>query len=75
MEEKLIKVKTIIADQLDINQNDILLESSLIDDLEADSLDIVELIMTFEDEFNLKIENDDLESIKTVADIVKLCNK
>jgi len=70
MDEKLLKVREIIAEQLDIDLDDITLETSLVEDLKADSLDIVELIMAFEDEFEIKIDDDVLENILTVQDII-----
>lgn len=65
------KVRDLIADQLRIDNNDITLDSVIVDDLGADSLDVVDLIMSFEDEFSLEIPDEALESIKTVGDIVK----
>lgn len=70
MDEKFEKVIAIISEQLDVDIEKITLETSLIDDLEADSLDVVELIMAFEDEFSTKIEEDALENIQTVQDII-----
>ena len=64
------KVVTILADQLDLDENQITMESRLMEDLIADSLDVVDLIMTFEDEFNTEFLEEDAESLKTVADIV-----
>lgn len=64
------KVVTILADQLDLDENQITMESRLMEDLNADSLDVVDLIMTFEDEFNTEFLEEDAESLKTVADIV-----
>lgn len=70
MDERLLKIREIIAEQLDIELEEITLETSLVDDLKADSLDVVELIMAFEDEFETKIDDDILENIKTVEDIL-----
>ncbi|KNZ41521.1 acyl carrier protein [Acetobacterium bakii] len=70
MDEKLLKVREIIAEQLDLDLDDITLETSLVEDLKADSLDIVELIMAFEDEFEIKIDDEVLENILTVQDII-----
>lgn len=75
MDERLLKVREIIADQLDVDFDDITLETSLIDDLKADSLDIVELITAFEDEFDIKIDDEVLENIQTVEDIVNAISK
>ncbi|MGL4606744.1 MAG: acyl carrier protein [Eubacteriaceae bacterium] len=70
MDANFLKIRKIIAEQMDVPEEDISLETSLIADLDADSLDIVELVMAFEDEFNVKIEDDELEKILTVDDIV-----
>lgn len=66
------KVKELIADQLDVDdKNSIAMESSITDDLGADSLDVVDLVMALEDEFSVEIPEDQVENIKTVGDIVK----
>lgn len=65
------KVSKIIADQLGVDESEIALESSFIDNLGADSLDIVELIMAFEEEFDLEIPDSEAENIKTVNDAVE----
>ena len=62
------KVTEIIAEQLGINADDITPESSFVDDLGADSLDIVELLMAFSDEFDIEISDEDAENIETVGD-------
>lgn len=64
------KVKEIIADKLSVNVDEVTLESSFIDDLGADSLDIVELIMALEDELDMEIPDEDVENFKTVGDVV-----
>ena len=64
------KVRKIIADKLDIEPDKISPDASFLDDLGADSLDIVELIMELEEEFNLEIPDEDAEKIRTVADAV-----
>ena len=64
------KVKKIIVDQLGIEEETITEKSSFIDDLGADSLDIVELIMAFEEEFDIEIADEDAEKIKVVADVI-----
>lgn len=65
------KVKSIIIDQLDVEEEKITLEASIQDDLGADSLDIVDLVMSFEEEFDIEIPDDQVENIKTVGDVVK----
>ncbi|WP_027623434.1 acyl carrier protein [Clostridium lundense] len=64
------KVKNIISEQLGIDAEEITMESSFMDDLGADSLDIVELIMALETEFDLEIPDEDAEKISTVGDVV-----
>ena len=64
------KLKEIIADKLSIDAEEITLDSSFIDDLNADSLDIVELIMALEDELEMEIPDEDVENFKTVGDVV-----
>jgi acyl carrier protein len=64
------KVRDTIAEQLSIDANDINMESSFIDDLGADSLDIVELIMALETEFDIEIPDEDAEKITTVGSVV-----
>ena len=65
------KVKKIIVDQLGVDENDVTMEASFIDDLGADSLDIVELIMALEEEFDLEIPDSEAEKITTVGDAVE----
>ncbi len=64
------KVKEIIADKLSVNEDDITKESSFIEDLGADSLDIVELIMALEDELEMEIPDEEAEKFVTVGDVV-----
>ena len=64
------RVKKIIVEQLGVDEDDVTLESSFIDDLGADSLDIVELIMALEEEFDLEIPDSEAEKITTVGDAV-----
>jgi acyl carrier protein len=65
------RVKTIICDQLAVEGEKVVATASFIDDLGADSLDIVELVMTMEEEFDLDIPDEDAEKMKTVGDVVK----
>lgn len=64
------KVKSIIVDQLGVDESAVTMEASFIDDLGADSLDLVELIMALEEEFNLEIPDGEAENIKVVSDVV-----
>ena len=64
------KVKSIISEQLNVDISEVVPEASFIDDLGADSLDTVELVMAFEDEFNIEIPDEDAEKIKTVGNVL-----
>jgi acyl carrier protein len=65
------KVRAIICDQLEMEEDSVTLDSVLLEDLGADSIDLADLVMTLEDEFDLEISDEELENIRTVADIVK----
>ncbi len=69
------KVKEIVVEQLGVDEADVTLDSTFIDDLGADSLDIVELIMAFEEEFNIEIPDEAAEKIKTVRDAVEYIDR
>ncbi len=64
------KVKQIIAEQLSVDEDSITMETDLIDDLKADSLDVVELVMEIEQQFNIEIPDETLKEVKTIKDIV-----
>jgi len=65
------KVKALIEEQMDISSNvEITMDTSFVEDLEADSLDVVELIMAIETEFDISVNDEDVENIKTVGDVV-----
>lgn len=64
------KIKGIIAEQLGLDASEITMESSFVDDLGADSLDIVELIMALEEEFDIEFPDEDAERVATVGDVV-----
>jgi acyl carrier protein len=68
-------VQEIIVEQLGLDEKDVTMSSRLREDLEADSLDIVELIMAFEDKFGGEISDEDAQSIVTVEDVVKFIEK
>lgn len=65
------KVKTIVVEQLGINYAEVTPEASFVEDLGADSLDVVELVMAFEEEFDLKITDEEASKIATVRDAVE----
>ena len=65
------KVREIISEKLSINEDEITMDSSFLDDLNADSLDLVELMMALEDELDTEIPDEEAESFKTVGDVVK----
>lgn len=69
------KIKAIISEQFDIDEDDITMETSFKEDLNADSLDLVELIMGLEDEFDLEVDDDKVENINTIGDVVNYINK
>jgi acyl carrier protein len=73
MAEKSIeeKVKDIIVEQLGVNPEQVTPQASFIEDLGADSLDIVELVMAFEEEFSVEVPDEDAEKLQTVGDVIK----
>ncbi len=69
------KVKKIIIDQLDVTEDELASGASFVDDLGADSLDTVEMVMAFEEEFSIEIPDEDAEKIRTVQDAVDYVEK
>jgi acyl carrier protein len=69
------KVKKIICEQLEVNEEDVVPEASFVDDLGADSLDQVELIMAMEEEFGISISDEEAEKIATVRDAIEYIQK
>jgi len=69
------KVKEIICEQLSVEESEVVREASFIETLNADSLDIVELIMAFEEAFEIEIPDDDAEKIRTVGDAIDYITK
>ena len=65
------KLKEILAEQLELDEDKITYESHILDDLGADSLDVVDLIMSIEDEFGMEVPDEAVDSIRTVEDMVK----
>ena len=70
MSDTFAKVRDIVVEQLGVEADEVTIDSTFIDDLGADSLDIVELIMSFEEEFGIEIPDEAAEKIKTVQDVV-----
>ena len=71
MEAVIQRVSSIIGEQLGVEQSDLVPEASLLDDLGADSLDVVELVMALEEEFSIEVPDADVENIRTIQDIVQ----
>ncbi len=69
------KIINIISDKLGIDENEVVPDASFINDLGADSLDLVELIMTMEEEFDIEISDDEAEKLVTVNDVITYVNK
>ena len=65
------KVRDILVEQLDVEEDKVTMEASITDDLGTDSLDVVDLVMSLEEEFDVEIPDDQVENIKTVGDIVR----
>ncbi len=65
------RIRQILMDQLDLSEEKITMESAIVDDLEADSLDVVDLVMTIEDEYGMEVPDDQIENFRTVGDVVK----
>lgn len=65
------KIRAIICDQLDLDEDKVTMDSTIAEDLGADSLDVVDLIMSLEEEFDIEIPDEQVESIKTIGDIAK----
>ncbi|MBN2219442.1 MAG: acyl carrier protein [Kosmotogaceae bacterium] len=75
VDEVFDRVKTIISEKLGVEEDEIAMDSDLTEDLGADSLDLVDLVMAFEDEFDFKVEDEQIENISTVGDIVESIGK
>ena len=68
---ELEQIKKILAEQFSMNEDDITMDTSFTEDIGADSLDLVELVMALEQEFDIEIDDDQVENIKTVGDAVR----
>ncbi len=64
------KIRKILCEQLDLEEDDVTLESNIAEDLGGDSMDVVDLIMSIEDEFGIEVPDEEVENIMTVGDIV-----
>ncbi|MGM0435681.1 MAG: acyl carrier protein [Bacillota bacterium] len=64
------KVRDVIVEELDVDKENVTLESHIINDLDADSLDVVELVMALEETFDIKVDDDSVQSLRTVQDVV-----
>jgi acyl carrier protein len=64
------KVREILVDQLDVDEGAVTMDSFIIEDLGADSLDVVDIVMRLEEEFDLEVPDEEIETMKTVGDIV-----
>ena len=65
------KIKSILAEQLDVDVEELTPETDIAKDLNADSLDVVEILMSLEDEFSVEIPDEEIENIKTIGDLVE----
>ena len=63
------RIRAIIADQLGVDLSEVRAEASILDDLGADSLDLVELVMALEEEFDIEVPDDDVEAMRTIGDV------
>ena len=69
------KIRRILCDQLDLDEDKVTMESDIVEDLEADSLDVVDLVMTIEDEFGLEVPDEEIENFRSVGDVVRYIQK
>jgi len=65
------RIREIICDQLDLEEDKVTMDSDIMEDFEADSLDVVDLVMSIEDEFGLVVPDDQIENFRTVGDVVR----
>ena len=71
MEEIFERIRSLLASQLDIEEDRITMDSSFVEDFEADSLDVVDMVMNLEDEFGVEVDDDQIENFHTVGDVVR----
>ena len=65
------RIREIMCEQLDLEEDSVTMESDIMEDFEADSLDLVDLVMSLEDEFNMEVPDDQIENFRTVGDVVR----
>ena len=65
------RIREIICDQLDLEEDKVTMDSDIMEDFEADSLDVVDLVVSIEDEFGLEVPDDQIENFRTVGDVVR----
>ena len=65
------RIREIICEQLDLEEDSITMDSDIMEDFEADSLDVVDLVMSLEDEFSMEVPDDQIENFRTVGDVVR----
>ena len=65
------KIKKLLADQLDVDENEMTMDTNIAKDLGADSLDVVELLMSIEDEFEVEIPDEEIENIRTIGELTE----
>ena len=65
------RIREIICDQLDLEEDKVTMDSDIMEDFEADSLDVVDLVMSIEDEYGLEVPDDQIENFRTVGDVVR----
>ena len=65
------RIREVICDQLELEEDKVTMDSDIMEDFEADSLDVVDLVMSIEDEFGLEVPDDQIENFRTVGDVVR----
>ena len=65
------RIRELLAEQLDVDEDKITMESDILEDFEADSLDVVDMVMTLEDEFGVEVPDEQIENFHTVGDVVR----
>lgn len=65
------RIREIMCEQLDLEEDSVTMESDIMEDFEADSLDLVDLVISLEDEFNMEVPDDQIENFRTVGDVVR----